>query len=102
MQKKRLARKPLLFLAFALTFWSKMIEKWNLAKTSIWDSSRWKKKFAEISTIPAPPGTPLSSNNLKKTVFFHVLGSPSAKIGLFWLKIPVRALLTSFSQKTYF
>ena len=42
-----------------------------------------KKGLAEISTIPAPPGTPLSSNNLKKTVFFHVLGSLSAEISLF-------------------
>ena len=102
MQKKSLTPKPFRFLIGFVTFWAKVIKMWNLAKVCVFGLCLWKYCLSEISVIPAPPGTRLSSNNLKKMVFFHVLGSPSAKICLFRPKISVRRLWTLFSQKTYF
>ena len=86
MQKKKTRPKTLIIFGSRSNFLGKSDKNVKFDKSVRLGLESMKKDLAEISAIPAPLETPLSSNNLKKTVFFYVLGSPSAKISLFGRK----------------
>ena len=90
------------FCRLGSNFLGKNDKKVKFGKNVRLGSKSMKKVFGRNFCHFRAPWDPTKYQKSQKTVFFDVLGSPSAKIGLFWSEISARPLLPLFCQKTKF